>query len=670
MIVGVLRVLGAGAWVVVRVGLLPLDRMGHTAGAIAGGDLSHRVERDRPAHRGRPARHRAQRDARPARAGVRRARGQRGPPAALPRRRLARAAHAAGLDPRLRRAVPHGRGQRRRRTPRRPCAASRTRPTRMGVLVEDLLHARAARRGAPTPPHAERRPRRARARRGRRRARDRARPRRSTLAASSRPRGRPASPTGCVRCSRNLLRNALVHTPPGTPIEVGVGARRAARVRLEVRDHGPGLPTDDPDALFERFWRAEGGRERGRAGAGLGPGDRRRDRRRARRRGARRQRRRRRRGFVVRLPARRSRRLSGAPSRVPVADSELSGADLSLLRPRLRPLDAEHDARPASTARRPRPARRPRSTSSSPSTTRRRSSSAAIRRLHRFLSAELPVHLADLDRRQREHRRHAARSPPRSPASCPAWTSLRLEQKGRGRALRAAWSASAARGRLLHGRRPLDGPARPAAARRPAAVGPQRPRHRHPPRPRRARGARPQARAHLAHVQPHPPRGPARPVQRRPVRLQGGAAPTRSRGLLADVRDDGWFFDTELLVLAQRRGLRIHEVPVDWVDDPDSRVDIVATACDDLRGVARLAADGADGAVPRRRRPVDARLRAALPAAARRAGRRRRERRGARDHRGRQHRGQPPLHVRRPRPRGPAARTTSAARSCSPSGLG
>jgi putative flippase GtrA len=59
--------------------------------------------------------------------------------------------------------------------------------------------------------------------------------------------------------------------------------------------------------------------------------------------------------------------------------------------------------------------------------------------------------------------------------------------------------------------------------------------------------------------------------------------------LLPEVRDDGWFFDTELLVLAQRRGLRIHEVPVDWVDDPDSRVDIVRTAVDDLRGVARLA---------------------------------------------------------------------------------
>src|SRR5919198_3730625 len=62
--------------------------------------------------------------------------------------------------------------------------------------------------------------------------------------------------------------------------------------------------------------------------------------------------------------------------------------------------------------------------------------------------------------------------------------------------------------------------------------------------------------------------------------------------LLDDVRDDGWFFDTELLVLAQRRGLRIHEVPVDWVDDPDSRVDIAATALADLRGVARLLATG------------------------------------------------------------------------------
>jgi putative flippase GtrA len=65
----------------------------------------------------------------------------------------------------------------------------------------------------------------------------------------------------------------------------------------------------------------------------------------------------------------------------------------------------------------------------------------------------------------------------------------------------------------------------------------------------------------------------------------------RARELLPLVRDRAWFFDTELLVLAERAGLRIHEVPVDWVDDPDSRVDIVATALADLRGVLRLVRD-------------------------------------------------------------------------------
>jgi putative flippase GtrA len=58
--------------------------------------------------------------------------------------------------------------------------------------------------------------------------------------------------------------------------------------------------------------------------------------------------------------------------------------------------------------------------------------------------------------------------------------------------------------------------------------------------------------------------------------------------LLPLVKDDTWFFDTELLVLAERTGLRIHEVPVDWVDDPDSRVDIVRTVLDDLAGIRRL----------------------------------------------------------------------------------
>jgi putative flippase GtrA len=70
--------------------------------------------------------------------------------------------------------------------------------------------------------------------------------------------------------------------------------------------------------------------------------------------------------------------------------------------------------------------------------------------------------------------------------------------------------------------------------------------------------------------------------------------------LLPLVEDTGWFFDTELLVLAQRAGLRIHEVPVDWVDDPDSRVDIVATALADLRGIARLFRALVTGALPLR----------------------------------------------------------------------
>ena len=61
-----------------------------------------------------------------------------------------------------------------------------------------------------------------------------------------------------------------------------------------------------------------------------------------------------------------------------------------------------------------------------------------------------------------------------------------------------------------------------------------------------------------------------------------------ARALLPHVLDTAWFFDTELLVLAERSGLRIAEVPVDWVDDPDSRVDLAATALADLRGVARV----------------------------------------------------------------------------------
>jgi two-component system OmpR family sensor kinase len=67
----------------------------------------------------------------------------------------------------------------------------------------------------------------------------------------------------------NLTRNALVHTPAGTPIEVSLEHDRQT-VTIAVRDHGPGLPQTGDDSLFDRFWRAEAGRERGKAGAGLG----------------------------------------------------------------------------------------------------------------------------------------------------------------------------------------------------------------------------------------------------------------------------------------------------------------------------------------------------------------------------------------------------------------
>ena len=58
--------------------------------------------------------------------------------------------------------------------------------------------------------------------------------------------------------------------------------------------------------------------------------------------------------------------------------------------------------------------------------------------------------------------------------------------------------------------------------------------------------------------------------------------------LLPAVEDEAWFFDTELLLIAEHNGLRVHEVPVDWIDDPDSRVDVTSTALEDLRGVRRM----------------------------------------------------------------------------------
>ena len=70
-----------------------------------------------------------------------------------------------------------------------------------------------------------------------------------------------------------------------------------------------------------------------------------------------------------------------------------------------------------------------------------------------------------------------------------------------------------------------------------------------------------------------------------------------ARALLPVVEDTGWFFDSELLLVAQHNGYRLHEVPVKWIDDPDSRVNIIKTATGDLKGLWRLRRGGIPSAV-------------------------------------------------------------------------
>jgi glycosyltransferase involved in cell wall biosynthesis len=169
----------------------------------------------------------------------------------------------------------------------------------------------------------------------------------------------------------------------------------------------------------------------------------------------------------------------------------------------------------------------------------------------------------------------------------PGVRAVHLPEKGRGRALRAVWSTSSSPvvaymdvdlSTDLDALLPLVAPL--VSGHSDVAIG-----------TRLARGSR-------------VVRGPKREVISRSYNLllkvvlgngfsdaQCGFKALRAdvaRALLPFVEDNGWFFDTELLVLAEHNGLRIHEVEVDWVDDPDSRVDIPATVCADLVGVWRL----------------------------------------------------------------------------------
>ena len=231
---------------------------------------------------------------------------------------------------------------------------------------------------------------------------------------------------------------------------------------------------------------------------------------------------------------------------------------------------------------------------------------ASVRRLRAHLAAA-PVPVPGHHRRQRQHRRHRGRRPAGWRTPTPTSRVVHLAEKGRGRALQQVWTASDAAVLVYMDVDLSHRPQRAAAAGRAADLGPLRPRHRHPAAPRLARRPRTQAGGHLARLQPAAAR---HALRTRFSDAQCGFKAIRrdvARELLPLVEDDAWFFDTELLVLAERAGLRIHEVPVDWVDDPDSRVDIAATASTTSAGSPGSAAP-AD-----RPAPAGRRLRAAGP---------------------------------------------------------
>jgi glycosyltransferase involved in cell wall biosynthesis len=212
----------------------------------------------------------------------------------------------------------------------------------------------------------------------------------------------------------------------------------------------------------------------------------------------------------------------------------------------------------------------------------------SVRKLHAYLRASFPFtwRILIVDNASTDGTLKVAE---RLSRELPGVDAMHVRAKGRGRALRAAWLGSPAEvvcymdvdlSTDLRALLPLVAPL--VSGHSDVAIG-----------SRLATGAR-------------VVRGPKRElISRGYNRLLHAALRTRfsdaqcgfkalradtARELLDQVSNDEWFFDTELLVRAQRRGLRIHEVPVDWIEDSDSRVEIVPTAIEDLRGVARLLA--------------------------------------------------------------------------------
>jgi putative flippase GtrA len=211
----------------------------------------------------------------------------------------------------------------------------------------------------------------------------------------------------------------------------------------------------------------------------------------------------------------------------------------------------------------------------------------SVRRLHSFLSEEFPfswrIIIADNASTDRTPVIAAHLSD-----ELPAVRMLHLEAKGRGRALRAAWSASDARvvcymdadlSTGLNGLLPRVAPL--LSGHSDLAIG-----------TRLAWGARVIRGTKREFISRSYNRLLHLALRARFSDAQCGFKALRgdvAGELLCAIRDEAWFFDTELLILAQRRGLRIHELSVDWVEGPESSVHIVATALADLRGVARLA---------------------------------------------------------------------------------
>lgn len=217
---------------------------------------------------------------------------------------------------------------------------------------------------------------------------------------------------------------------------------------------------------------------------------------------------------------------------------------------------------------------------------------ASVRRLHAFLADGFPYEwrIVIADNASTDATPAIAR---RLAASLERVAAVHLEQKGRGRALRATWMASDADivaymdvdlSTDLDALSPLlaglaSGHSEVAIGTRLGGRGRM---------PRVIRGAKREvisrAYNHLLRLT----------LGARFSDAQCGFKALRAdvaRELLPNVVDQGWFFDTELLIAAQRRGMRIHEVAVDWIDDSDSRVDILGTALTDLRGVLRLRFD-------------------------------------------------------------------------------